>query len=661
MTLNSNTVILSQKMSSKRKRGGDVGSGSITRGKPLTAIAAARLRTEAATKAVETPEVALEELDVLPSPLLPNKDLEIEESESGEDVAPVQFTLKLCNWRSEPQDILSDTDAELKINLSKHATIALIGCFDFTVLRGAINVNGANIGTVSRDGQKNRVHRAYVPATHPIFKIRGLDGTNHISIKSCKLPTPLAAISPSFMGLWNEDTRDGKNRSFRVVTHSDADVLSRPLRPEVTPEDWLRAIEDCTSTPSITIVTGSSSSGKSTYARRLVNRSLTGLGKAAPSVSAVCYMDLDPKKQEHAPGGQISLVIVRDLILGPSFTHPSVTPGSREAKTEMIRAHPIPTNFANYSEYYQPCVEDLFLAYKSLHSRDTSLPLVIDTPAFLYTSELELLNKLLTRLKPHNIVLLHDTRAIDTETAARLHLLQTTASQYHGTVHEITAQKPLPVPIRTDNELCAMQMQSYFHLKSSSTSAGQPQTLSWMSEPLSHLIPWEFCYEDTAERCQDVAAFAMYSEPVEPSSLLHALNGSVVQIIQSTSSVVSNSLPRTQKHGIPYLAESERTGMMEPLDPRTTGLVCTALIRGFNPDRRIVEVLVPKTHESLLYSLSPDRTVFVGGCSDVPEWAFLEDAYAKESTVPPLWVDREDLIDKMGYMSTVRRVRKFQT
>lgn len=445
------------------------------------------------------------------------------------------------------------------------------------------------------------------------------------------------------------------------MTHSDTDILSRPLRPEVTPEDWLRAVEDCTGSPSITLVTGSSSSGKSTYARRLVNRSLTGLGKTAPSVPAVCYMDLDFRKQEYAPGGQISLVVVRELNLGPSFTHPSVIPGSREATTEIIRAHPIPTNFANYAEYYQSCVEDLFLAYKSIHSRDTSLPLVIDTPDFLYTSEIEILCKFLTRLKPHNIVVLHDTRAIDTETAARLHLLQTSASQYHGTVHDITAQKPLSVSMRTENELCAMQMQSYFHLKSSSVSADQPQTLSWTPEPLSHLIPWEFCYEDTAERCQDLAAFALYSEPVEPSSLLHALNGSVVQIIQTTSSAVSTSLPRTRRYGLPYLAESERTGMMEPLDPRTTGLVCTALIRGFNSEKRVVEVLVPKTHESLLYNLSPDRTVFVGGCCDVPEWAFLEDAYVKEATASPVWAEREDVIDSMGYMSTVRRVRRFQT
>ncbi|KAI4697724.1 uncharacterized protein J4E84_000857 [Alternaria hordeiaustralica] len=653
-------------MSGKRKRGEHTAAVCTPSGKPLTAIAAARLKAEAAAQVVNTPQVALEQIPVPTSPLLDAAKSEHEGSDEEETHAPVHRNVKLCNWRNEPQNILSDTDTEITINLNKHATITLIGTFDLTVLRGAVNINGANIGTVSRDGQKNQVHRACVPATHPMSKIRGLDGTNHIRFKTCKISAPLANVSPLFDGIWSDST----DRSFRVVTNSDADTLSRPLRPEVTPEDWLRAIEDCASNPSITVVTGSPSSGKSTFARRLVNRSLTGLGKTAPSVPAVCWMDLDPQKQEHVPAGQVSLAIVRDLNLGPSFTHPSIVPGPKEAmRNELIRAHPIPANFANYADYYQSCVEDLFLAYRNLSSRDSSLPLVVDIPDLLYSSHFDLLTKLLARIKPHNVVHLGDTRAIDTETAAKLHLLQTSTSQFHGTFHEITAQQAQTIPVRSDNELRAMQMQSYFHLKSNSTSSNQAQVLSWSPDTLSNLVPWEFCYEETPERAQDLVAFAMYSEPVEPSSMLHALNGSIVHIIQSTSAAVPGSLPRTQKFGTPYLPESARTGMVEPLDPRTTRLVCTAMIRGFNPVKKIVEVLVPKTHESLLYNLSPERTIFVGGCCDVPEWAYLEDAYAQEEAKKattglgnlPVWVETDDLVDGMGYLSTVRRVRKFQT
>lgn len=201
-------------MSGKRKRGEDAAAAGAPSGKPLTAIAAARLKAEAAAQVVNTPQVALEQIPVPTSPLLDAAKPEHEGSDAEETYAPVHRNVKLCNWRNEPQNILSDTDTELTINLNKHATITLIGTFDLTVLRGAVNINGANIGTVSRDGQKNQVHRACVPATHPMSKIRGLDGTNHIRFKTCKISAPLANVSPLFDGIWSDST----DRSFRVVS-----------------------------------------------------------------------------------------------------------------------------------------------------------------------------------------------------------------------------------------------------------------------------------------------------------------------------------------------------------------------------------------------------------------------------------------------------------
>ncbi|KAF1839550.1 hypothetical protein BDW02DRAFT_563605 [Decorospora gaudefroyi] len=663
-------------MSGKRKRGEYARSDAIPTVTPLTAVAAARLKTEAATTVLNTPEVSLQSIPAA-SPLMESGASEQEESDAAEYHVPLPCNIKLCNWGNEAQNILSDTDSELTINLNKHATISLLGCFDFTVRRGAININGANIGTISRDGQKHRVHRAFVPATHAIFKLRGLDSTNHIVIRSCKAPAPLGHLNPLFTRLWNAKPQHWTSRSFCVVTDSNSDLLSRPLQPEVAPEDWLRAIEECANSPSITVITGCPSSGKSTFARRLVNRSLTGLGKNAPSVPTVCYLDLDMRKQEYAPSGQISLAVLRDLNLGPSFTHPSIPSGSgNSAANEIIRAHAIPMNLANYAEHYQACVEDLFLAYRNLCSSNASLPLVIDTPGFLWASDLNILNKLLVRLKPHKMVHIGDTQAIETETAAKLHLLQTTASQYRCTVHEITARRPQLAAMRTDAELKSMQMQSYFHLKTSSIHPSHGQTLRWTSNPLSHLTPWEFCYEETAMRAQDMVGFALYSEAIEPESLLHAVNGSIMQIVQTTSSVIPDpytSLPRTGKCRIPYFPESERTGMVEPLDARTTRLVCTVMIRGFDPERKVVQVLVPKTHEPLLYGLLAERTVFVGGCCDMPEWAFVEDGYATagiSSSGSPasgavrremVWAERKDVIQGMGYLNTVRRVRKFQT
>jgi polynucleotide 5'-hydroxyl-kinase GRC3/NOL9 len=239
-------MILSQtKMSGKRKRSDDGKSSTnavskytsipvntqdsplsnqyleplSTNGKPLSAIAAARLKAEASAKGVVTPEITVEPVpapessSTLPESPVP----ELEESEQENDVPVKQLNLKLNNWRNEPQNVLSDTATELTVKLPKHSTIAMIGCFHLKVLRGAININGANIGAMSRDGQQDQYYTAYVPATHPILKIRGLDGTNHVQFINCKEASPLSYNSPLFADIWNVRTEIESNRSFSVV------------------------------------------------------------------------------------------------------------------------------------------------------------------------------------------------------------------------------------------------------------------------------------------------------------------------------------------------------------------------------------------------------------------------------------------------------------
>jgi polynucleotide 5'-hydroxyl-kinase GRC3/NOL9 len=367
----------------------------------------------------------------------------------------------------------------------------------------------------------------------------------------------------------------------------------------------------------------------------------------------------------------VSLVTVRSLDLGPSFTHFSVPTSSLSAgQNETIRSHPVPSNLANYRDHYRSCAEDLFLTYKTLQSHNPLVPLLITIPGSLYDSDFDFLMSLLVRFKPHHVIHLGDFQESDTDVATKLHALQTAASQYRGAVHEITSHVPSYPSMRTESELRAMQMQSYFHLRSANMNGENPST--WSAAPMTKHVPWEFCFEETEERMQDFAGFAMYSEPIEAISLVHALNGSVVQIVQSTSSTVPacyTSLPRTNRHRIPYFPKSGRTGIVEPLDPRTSQLICTALVRGFDAARKVVQLLIPKTHENLLYTLSPERTIFVGGCCDTPDWAFVEEVHAtavverdgSRCALGAPWVQDGFLVDNMGYLDTVRRVRKFQT
>jgi polynucleotide 5'-hydroxyl-kinase GRC3/NOL9 len=473
------------------------------------------------------------------------------------------------------------------------------------------------------------------------------------------------------------------------ITQSATDPLKRPLTPENAPEDWLRAIEEIAGTAAITTVIGPPCSGKSTFAKRLLNRYLTGMGKTMKPVPLVYYLDLDYRKPEYTLHGQISLTIVYELNLGPSFTQPGTILG-RAGMNRILAAHFLPVQgITDYEDYFTSCAHDLFQTYRNFLSEGIVRPLIVNTPASLYTTHFPLLQKLLTTLRPNHIIHLSDTTTIDPTTASKLHTLQTFSQTISTTFHELAAQHPPLLPSRTDGELRAMSMQSYFHLStlktriSSSGSSNEIVETTWDPRPLSHLTPWEFCYEETPTRCQDFIGVLPLFEPLPPSQLLTALTGTVIHIVETTSPIIESqydNLPRTTEHNFPYFAPNPALGKVEPLDPQTSRLVCTALVRGFDHEEKVVQIIVPKTHNSFLQNLAPERTVFVAGCCDTPEWAYTEDAYYQLDAqrnnlqtggkfvgeggltdgVPlPFWVEKRSTVEEIGYLSTVRRVRKF--
>lgn len=141
------------------------------------------------------------------------------ESEIEEEEPPVPHVhqnFKLCTWRKISENVLSDTASELTVVLEKHQTISFVGCFDLKVLKGAVNINGANIGAVPRSGDTAKCFRVYVPSTHPITKIRGLDRTSHVRISSCEDAALFESMGPLFSGIWA--ARKDKGRSFDFVS-----------------------------------------------------------------------------------------------------------------------------------------------------------------------------------------------------------------------------------------------------------------------------------------------------------------------------------------------------------------------------------------------------------------------------------------------------------
>ena len=186
--------------------------------KPLSAIAAARLRAEVAKRSIDVQKTTLEPLDAPSSPPAEQLVSEYEESEAEPEPASTRRSSRLCNWQNNPKDIFTEDESELSISLDKNTTIALLGHFDLKVLRGAVNINGANIGAVTREGHKSETYRAFVPATHPIFKIRGLDVKNRVQFTSCREPAPLAKLNPLYEDIWNTDSKGERRRTFGIVS-----------------------------------------------------------------------------------------------------------------------------------------------------------------------------------------------------------------------------------------------------------------------------------------------------------------------------------------------------------------------------------------------------------------------------------------------------------
>lgn len=466
--------------------------------------------------------------------------------------------------------------------------------------------------------------------------------------------------------------------NYAKLAESDDDPLGRELVPEHAPEDWLRTIDDISTTASVTLAIGPVSSGKSTFAKRLLNRYLTGFGKTAKAVPAVCYLDLDHTNPEYTTHGQISLTIVRQLNLGPSFTH--LTTPEHSDGNETIASHVLPIeDLIHNEEYFNSCVEDLLQTYQNLRLDGPTPPLIINTSGNIYVWHFHMLQKLITSAKPNYLAHFGDRSSIDEETAEKLHSVQLLAHKTRSTLQELAAQFPTTPPARSAAELRAMQMQSYFHLTGQFSS--QPAT--YTASPLNTLRPWTFSYQETQYRTQDFLGILPLFELLDPSQLLTALNGALVQIVSTTDASFAshfNQIPRTPESQIPYFEPDVDSGMPQLPRPGNTKFICTALIRGIDPSMRTIQVLVPKSHEHLLEDLEPENIVFVAGCCDTPDWAYTEDAYAQvaqrrrdlgerarfasedmltEGIELAPWVAKKSVVDGMGYLNTARRVRKF--
>ncbi|KAL8676042.1 MAG: hypothetical protein Q9186_007397 [Xanthomendoza sp. 1 TL-2023] len=528
-------------------------------------------------------------------------------------------------------------------------TLTLIGQYEIWVRKGAISILGAVLYPSSA------VHRVFAPSTHSLPVIRPVrnpfgppEQPIEITILSFQCGIRLLKhVSPMFGLVWNKATdlpgdlepdsstisSNSIKRTYSLLkpTEGDGHTNKRPLGLVEIPDDWQALMaalisKKQVSLPTSALICGPKGSGKSTFARMLVN----GLLK----FRSVALLDIDPGQPEFSPPGEVSLVQVTSYNFGPSFCHPNAS----EHGIKLIRSHHIgATSPQDDTHNYQRCVINLFEHYKQLLKLHPLCPLVVNTAGWIQGTGLELVSDLIRQL---NL-----TDVIYTSTSGPSEVVDSISQateEGNTRLHFLTSQPVEAVP-RSAADLRAMQTLSYFHLD-------EPELghIRWNATPIDDMNTLPVHYSGSN---QSIYAVQLLGPELDPEFLGQVLEGCIVGLVvvdddaalpipfdmidgdvafdqpqDSTPSAsyhnLHSPLPRTPEQ-IPYIPSTAH--LTPPLSPTHSHSIGQAYIRAIDTESHIFHLITPVPHATFT-SLHKEqkKLVLVRGSLDTPTWAYKE-------------------------------------
>lgn len=457
------------------------------------------------------------------------------------------------------------------------------------------------------------------------------------------------------------------------------------LQPLISPPLWNEMLAKCSTTPlddkpRIIMICGPKSSGKSTFAKLLLNRLLTTATEADRTARnpVVAVLDIDPGQPEYCPPGQLALVHVHEPNFGPPFAHPIPAPRSKILRSHSIGA----VSPAMDPELFVACLMDLFAHYNNLLSKFPDCSLVINTPGWVLGTGLEILVSLISKVKPTEIIYM--SKDGPPEVVESL-----SEASPAGSVVTLPSQTS-EYATRTAAHLRTMQYMSYFHLK-----PVIDRGLSWNTQPLTSIPPWEIRY--TGENPGTLGVMCYGEQP--PANLLaDTLNGSIVSVVviddmtaipgwgldeqndKSNSPNTTSSYPNSrlsqmntasleidehdQQLQLPLILRTpEEIPYFNPmnaitLSPTHSHSLGLALVRGIDFSRQRIQLLTPISPSIVAkINASSKSIVLVSGKLDTPGWAYIEELTQKMSAEKAKKgavdsdeedADEEDLVGDVG-------------
>ncbi|KOS17681.1 Polynucleotide 5'-hydroxyl-kinase GRC3 [Escovopsis weberi] len=547
----------------------------------------------------------------------------------------------------------------IQLRLRDGERFLVLGSYGIKVLTGQVTIAGASLRP------SDQIHWVHAPHCYAVPVLRTVDKSSlelHSDPSSQGL-RKLERLSPLFKRLWNEapspadDARLGVGNTFQIVCTSDDVPDKKGVVPELSsPPEWNKKLAALVSSasggggggggggssPSITLICGPKSSGKSTFSRLLANRLLTAADPVSqkPSHCGVAILDLDPGQPEFTPSGAVSLVHVTQPNLGVPFTHPSLD----DPAFKIIRCHALASiTPASAPEHYLECMLDLLATY---HRTLKHCHLLINTPGWILGTGLDLLTEITSRVNPSEVIYMSEegpAETVDSLRGATKKAFTTLPSQPSDSVS------------RTAIHLRIMSNMSYFHLHSHQTLSSGPAAsrLMWNPASLATVRPTRVRYSGPQSGFLGIFSYDLQSPP---HLLLDSINGIIVAAVDIEDPQAFRDLPRAPEtmyplppaseghcppptkergiavskspEGIPYIPNA--SGMT--LDPRHSCTIGLVLVRGIDLSTNTLQILTPIPPRRIQEIKSQGRDILlVHGKFDTPTWAYTEDFYERSS------------------------------
>lgn len=537
----------------------------------------------------------------------------------------------------------------LVLSIDREETLALLGSYALTVLSGSISILGVTLSA------SKVPHHVFAPRSAPIPILRCASSDVHADLNMYSLPprirkndggavVAIQSLDTGVEGLgrvcrvfdgvfepsrWQRSSAEVIRPGVSLVTHSTRDVL-----PFVLPESWTIALNAAETPPpsedpiplSVYVVKGPKKSGKSTFARTLLNRLLAKFQRVA-------YLECDVGQSEFTPGGLVALNVIENPVFGPPFTHPSLPYKAHYVGATSPRCSP-----AHYLAAVQALLETYKIEVQTSMPDDESIdtrvadvtPLVVNTMGWTKGLGADLNAKIEELAEPTHVfeIIGPEEKGWPTAPPAydTLYNQSAPSKAFQYTLEAIS-------PNLTNTHFNAVDQRnlnilSYFHaIFPSIASASFPSASALLhqmtanrwetSHPLCARYPYEV---DWSRAFHQVILIGAGYEDVIPSEISNVLNGAIVGLVECEPGTEDPMYPDPSgAREFPY-AQARH-----PPLPSTSTCHGLALIRAISPSSPHMHILTPVPPAMLARC-----RMIVKGELELPIWGMLDFTDANE-------------------------------